>query len=180
MVVGVGGAVFWEWSPITEFYFFLNPDRIEDANSGQPQNGFNAILNRLHGSRSSRATRSAHGATLHGGQTAAVQRVLLYEETRPIRKGSATAAPRLADGNTFDRPGLSLLAVRADVTIPERRMAVIWALRRNAEKRPPVHHRDHVQLAGGFLSGGIANVSGILMKQAEQARGTGSPDSPLK
>ena len=37
-----------------------------------------------------------------------------------------------------NKPGLaSELAIRADVTIPERRMAMTWSLRRNTEKDAP-------------------------------------------
>jgi hypothetical protein len=69
-------------------------------------------------------------------------------------------------------PGLATeLALRADVTIPERSMAVTWALRRTADKAAYTIETTF-NLPADFSGGGIANVPGILMKQAEQARGT--------
>jgi hypothetical protein len=50
-------------------------------------------------------------------------------------------------------------------------MAVTWALRRNADKAAYTIETTF-NLPADFPSGGIANVPGILMKQAEQARGT--------
>jgi hypothetical protein len=65
-------------------------------------------------------------------------------------------------------------AVRADVEIPERRMTVTWSLRRNTDKALAASHTIEItfNLPADFPGGGIANVPGILMKQAEQARGT--------
>jgi hypothetical protein len=65
-------------------------------------------------------------------------------------------------------------AVRADVEILERRMTVTWSLRRNTDKALAASHTIEItfNLPADFPGGGIANVSGILMKQAEQARGT--------
>ena len=65
-------------------------------------------------------------------------------------------------------------AVRADVEILERRMTVTWSLRRNTDKALAASHTIEItfNLPADFPGGGIANVPGILMKQAEQARGT--------
>ena len=66
------------------------------------------------------------------------------------------------------------LAIRADVTIPERRMAMTWSLRRNTEKDAPPSYTIETtfNLPADLQGGGIANAPGILMKQSEQARGT--------
>ena len=74
-----------------------------------------------------------------------------------------------------NKPGLaSELAIRADVTIPERRMAMTWSLRRNTEKDAPPSYTIETtfNLPADLQGGGIANVPGILMKQSEKARGT--------
>ncbi len=65
------------------------------------------------------------------------------------------------------------LAVRADVEIPERKLAMTWSLRRNTDKALPASHTVEImfKLPADFPSGGISNVPGILMKQAEQTRG---------
>jgi hypothetical protein len=49
-----------------------------------------------------------------------------------------------------------------------------WSLRRNTDQALPASHTVEIMfnLPADFPGGGIANVPGILMKQAEQARGT--------
>jgi len=53
-------------------------------------------------------------------------------------------------------------------------MTVTWSLRRNTDKALPASHTIETMfnLTADFPGGGIANVSGILLKQAEQERGT--------
>ena len=65
------------------------------------------------------------------------------------------------------------LAVRADVEVPERKLTMIWSLRRNADKKLPATHTVEIMfnLPADFPSGGISNVPGILMKQSDQMRG---------
>jgi hypothetical protein len=67
----------------------------------------------------------------------------------------------------------SELAIRADVEIPDRRLTMSWSLRRNADPNLPASHTVEImfKLPSDFSSGGVSNVPGILMKQAEQARG---------
>ena len=65
------------------------------------------------------------------------------------------------------------LAIRADVEVPERKLAMTWLLRRNSYKRVPATHTVEItfKLSADFPSGGITNVTGILMKQTGQTRG---------
>ena len=110
-------------------------------------------------------------------QTAAVaQRVVLYEEdpADPAGKryvGSAiwrTEMVTLAQGQPAE------LAVRCDVEIPDRRIAMTFSMRRNTDQALPASHTIEIMfnLPADFPFGGINNVPGILMKQAEQTRGT--------
>ena len=72
-------------------------------------------------------------------------------------------------------PGLPReLAVRADVEIPERDISMVWSRRRNRDPALPASHTIEVlfNLPAHFSSGGIANVSGISMKQSELGHGT--------
>ena len=64
--------------------------------------------------------------------------------------------------------------MRATIEIPDRRMTVTWTLRRNTDKNLPASHTIEIvfNLPADFPSGGVANVPGVMMKQAEQARGT--------
>jgi len=65
------------------------------------------------------------------------------------------------------------LAIRADVEVPERKLAMTWSLRRNTDKNLPATHTIEImfKMPADFPSGGIANVPGILMKAAEQTKG---------
>src|SRR5262249_19807033 len=58
------------------------------------------------------------------------------------------------------------LAIRADVEVPERKLAMTWSLRRNTDKGLPATHTVEImlKLPADFPSGGISNVPGILMK----------------
>ena len=53
-------------------------------------------------------------------------------------------------------------------------MTVTWSLRRNTDKALPASYTIETMfnLSADFPGGGIADVPGVLMKQAEQARGT--------
>jgi hypothetical protein len=66
------------------------------------------------------------------------------------------------------------IAVLAYVQIPERRMTVTWSLRRNTDKTLPASHTIEIKfnVPADFPGGGIASVSGILMAQADQVRGS--------
>ena len=64
------------------------------------------------------------------------------------------------------------IAVRADLEIPERRIAMTFSLRRTDPALPASHTIEVTfNLPADFPFGGISNVPGILMKQAEQTRG---------
>jgi len=69
-------------------------------------------------------------------------------------------------------PGLAPeIAVHADAEIPERRMTLTWSLRRNIDKALPASHTIEIKfnLPADLPGGGIVNVPGIPMDQAEQA-----------
>ncbi len=105
----------------------------------------------------------------------AAQRVMLYEQQpntteRKQYVGSVTwRTETVAPG-----PGMpSDIAVKADVEIPERHLRMTWTLRRNTDQTLPASHTIEVMfnVAPDFPSGGVADVPGVLMEQAEQTRG---------
>jgi hypothetical protein len=65
------------------------------------------------------------------------------------------------------------MAIRADVQIPDRKINMTWSLRRNTDQNLPASHTIEIMfnLPADFPHGGIANVPGIMMKQAEATRG---------
>jgi len=116
-------------------------------------------------------------AALPGGQPAApvAQRVVLYEEDANDTAGQRFVGSAIWRTETVTpAPGMSPeIAVRADVEIPERRLAVTWSLRRNTDQALPASHTIEIMftIPADFPHGGISNVPGLLMKQAEQTRG---------
>jgi hypothetical protein len=103
------------------------------------------------------------------------QRVVLYEEdpAEPAGKryvGSAiwrTEQVPAATGTGTE------LAIRCDVEVPERRLAMTLSIRRNTDQALPASHTVEIlfNLPPDFPFGGVNNVPGLLMKQAEQTRG---------
>jgi hypothetical protein len=67
----------------------------------------------------------------------------------------------------------SELAIRADIEVPERKLAMTWSLRRNTDKDLPATHTVEIifKPSADFPAGSISNVPGMLMKQTETARG---------
>jgi len=103
------------------------------------------------------------------------QRVVLYEEDPADPNGKryfGTAAWRTETVS----PGSGQapeLAVRCDVEIPERRLAMTMSIRRNTDQALPASHTVEIMfnVPADFPFGGISNVPGVLMKQTEQTRG---------
>jgi hypothetical protein len=119
------------------------------------------------------ALTSAPAAAPSGAAVA--QKVVLYEEdpNDPQGKryvGSAIwRTERVAAGP--NQP--AELAIRADVEIPDRKLAMTWSLRRNTDASLPATHTVEImfRLPQDFAPGGVSNVPGILMKATEQTRG---------
>jgi hypothetical protein len=103
------------------------------------------------------------------------QRVVLYEEDPDDPQGKRytgtviwrTEQKAASPGRTPE------IAVRADIEIPERQFSVTWSLRRNSDQSLPASHTIEIvfNLPADSPSGGVQNVPGVLMKQAEQTRG---------
>ncbi|HKG00207.1 MAG TPA: hypothetical protein VKB15_06250, partial [Xanthobacteraceae bacterium] len=106
---------------------------------------------------------------------AVAQRVVLYEEDPADPNGKRYVGSAIWRTETVS-PGSGQapeLAVRCDVEIPERRLAMTLSMRRNTDQALPASHTVEIMfnLPADFPFGGISNVPGILMKQAEQTRG---------
>lgn len=102
--------------------------------------------------------------------------VNLYEEDPfdPYGKrsaGSVTWRTETVSGEPGKPPEL---AVRADIEVPGREMSVTLWLRRDPKSTGLTSHTIEImfKLPPDFPSGGIFNVPGIWMKQAEQTQGT--------
>ena len=110
-----------------------------------------------------------------GPVAAVAQRVVLYEEDPADPQGKRYVGSAIWRTETVTPgPGAAPdLAVRADLEIPERRITMTFSLRRNTDQALPASHTIEItfNLPADFPFGGISNVPGVLMKQAEQTRG---------
>lgn len=103
------------------------------------------------------------------------QRVVLYEEDPADPAGKQYVGTAVWRTETVS-PGPGQppdVVIRANIDIPDRQMKVSWSLRRNTDKSLPASHTVDLMftLPADFQHGGIANIPGLLMKQAEQTRG---------
>jgi hypothetical protein len=105
----------------------------------------------------------------------ASQKVVLYEEDPADAAGkqyvgTVTWRTETASPGPGQPPDL---VVRATIEIPDRHMNVVWSLRRNMDKTLSASHTIEIAftLPSDFPHGGISNIPGLLMKQAEQTRG---------
>ncbi len=176
ILAGVVATISWQWSTITGLYQYLShvgskPQTQASHETPSAQSKFSGLVPQEQN------TGQAPGAAPSGQTAPAVaQRVVFYEEDPNDQQGRRYVGSAFWRTETVS-PASGLepeLAVRADVEIPERRMTVTWSLRRNTDKALAASHTIEItfNLPADFPGGGIANVPGILMKQAEQARGT--------
>ena len=177
ILAGVGATLAWQWSNITGVYqryaHFGTKPPVQTPTAPTQQPKFSGRVPQ------EQSAGQAPAAGTQGSQTTApavAQRVVLYEEDPGDPQGKRSVGSAIWRTETVSPgPGLAPeLAVRADIEIPDRKMAVTWSLRRNTDQALPASHTIEImfKLPPDFPGGGIANVPGILMKQSEQARGT--------
>lgn len=166
LVLGIGWFAWSQRGLVTEMLQSRSgstPDVAADSKTGQPTTGRPKITDRL----GSQDTQSG---------PAVAQRVVLYEEEPNDPQGKRYVGSAIWRTETVS-PGPGRppeLAIRADVEIPERKLNMSFSIRRNTDQTLPASHTMEVMfnLPGDFPAGGISNVPGVLMKQAEQTRGT--------
>lgn len=176
ILAGVAAAITWQRSNIASLYQSFThsgskaPVETTQAPAPQPKFSGRVPQEQAAGQAAETAAPNAQSAP------ATAQRVVLYEEDPNDPQGKRyVGSANWRTVTVSPGPGLAPeLAVRADMTIPDRKMTITWSLRRNTDKTLPASHTIEIMftLPPDFPGGGIANVPGILMKQAEQARGT--------
>jgi hypothetical protein len=118
---------------------------------------------------------NAGSSTVTPAGAAVAQRVVLYEEDPADPQGKRFVGSAIWRTETISPgPGHSPeLAIRADIEIPERKLAMTWSLRRNTDQSLPASHTIEVmfKLPADFPAGSVDKLPGILMKQTEQTRG---------
>jgi len=174
-IIIIGAVAFWQWPNMVGFYRTMRAPSTDVArDASQPsssQAGPKKTQERIEPGSAAQAPAVAPGP----GLAAVAQKVVLYEEDPDDPNGKRFVGSAIWRTETVTPgPGQSPeLAIRADVEVPERKLAMTWSLRRNTDKTLPASHTVEImfKLPGDFPSGGISNVPGILMKQAESTRG---------
>jgi len=173
LVVGIGGLLVWQWPNMVAIYSMLTTPSKPAEVAAQPPTSQQQQTRK----DPDRFEPGGKAGTQTTPDVAAVaQRVVLYEEdpNDPQGKrsvGSAVWRTEAVSPGTGKPPEL---AVRADIEIPERKISITWTLRRDNESNGSTSHTIEImfKLPPDFPSGGILNVPGIWMKQAEQTQGT--------
>jgi hypothetical protein len=175
LVISLGGLLLWQWPNMVALYRSFRTPAVETTRETPPATAARPkITDRIEpGSQQAPAA----PAPAPGAQPAvtAAQKVVLYEEDPADPNGKRFVGSAIWRTETVTpAPGQpSELAIRADIEVPERKLAVTWSLRRNTDKGLPATHTVEImfKLPADFPAGGISNVPGILMKQAESTRG---------
>ena len=172
ILAGLAATISWQWSHITGLYRFVSHMRERQTQTVQAP-----AQPKLSGRVQQEQTpgRAPQAGTANQNAPAVAQRVVLYEEDQNNPQGKQYVGSAVWRTETVS-PGSGLapeLEVRADLTIPERKMIVTWTLRRNTDQALPASHTIEIMfnLPPDFAGSGIANVPGVLMKDSEQARG---------
>jgi hypothetical protein len=173
-IVAIVGIGVWQWPNMVELYRSFRAPAVDTARDAPPPAAARPkITDRIE--PGSPQAPAAPGSATQAAVPAA-QKVVLYEEDPADPNGKRFVGSAIWRTETVT-PGPGQppeVAIRADVEVPERKLAMTWSLRRNTDKGLPATHTVEImfKLPADFPSGGISNVPGILMKQAEQTRGT--------
>lgn len=175
IVIAFAALLYSQRSNVMALYRLFTTPTTEVAKDAPQPAGRGKIPDRIE--QGVQGDQSRPGVATPGAQpgAAVAQRVVLYEEdpADPQGKrlvGSAIWRTEMVAPGPGQPPEM---VIRADVEIPERKLAMTWSLRRNNDKTLPASHTVEImfRLPPDFPSGGISNVPGILMKQTEQTRG---------
>jgi hypothetical protein len=168
IVGGIGGLLIWQWPNMVAMYSSLWAPPAEVVRENPPASK-PKIADRIEPGGRPGQQSSPEVATV-------AQRVVLYEEDPNDPQGKRAVGSAIWRTETIS-PGTGKppeLAVRADIEIPERKISMTWTLRRDTDQSRSTSHTIEImfKLPPDFPSGGIFNVPGIWMKQAEQTQGT--------
>jgi hypothetical protein len=128
------------------------------------------ISDRIGGAQQDQAARPSAGAG-----AAVAQRAVLYEQQpsgqeRKQYVGSVIWRTETVSPGPGQPPDI---AIKADVEIPERHIRMSLTVRRNLDPSLPASHTIEILFStpADFPPGGIADLAGVVMEDAEQSRG---------
>jgi hypothetical protein len=172
IVGGIGSLLIWQWPNMAAIYTMLWAPRAADQ---APPVNPPTTTKPKNEDRIEPGGKQSHQQTTPDVATVA-QRVVLYEEDPNDPQGKRAVGSVIWRTEAVS-PGAGKppeLAVRADIEIPERKISMTWTLRRDTDPSRTTSHTIEImfKLPPDFPGGGIFNVPGIWMKQAEQTQGT--------
>src|SRR5215213_8719488 len=175
LILGLGVAAYWQRERIAGLVNAVRGpmnQQPKDASAVKPK-----ITDRVGQPPALGADTPASANTPTGAVAAVAQRVALYEEDPADAQGKRFVGSAIwRTEMVTPGPGAPPdLAVRADIEIPERRITMTFLIRRDINQvQQATSHTIEVtfNLPADFPFGGISNVPGVLMKQAEQTRGS--------
>jgi hypothetical protein len=172
LILGLGAAAYWQRNSIAAL---VNKVRGPVTQAPQDTAPPRAKITDRVGQPSQQTTQQSAPGQNSSPVAAVAQRVVLYEEDPADPQGKRYVGSAIWRTEPITpAPGAAPdLAVRADLEIPERRMTMTLSLRRNTDQALPASHTIELtfNLPADFPFGGISNVPGVLMKQAEATRG---------
>src|SRR5262249_10705213 len=174
VVAGVAGSLMVLWPTVSQLYRSLGGPPSTDVASETAPAPAGRVKDpvRFEAGQPSQATQPA--AVTPGAAVA--QRVVLYEEDPNDPQGKRFVGSAIWRTEMVSpAPGMpQALATRLDVENPDPRLAMPGSPRRTTDPNLPASHTVEIvfKLPSDFPAGGVSNVPGILMKQAEQTRGT--------
>ena len=172
IVVGMALALYWQRDRLRSVFVRGPASQAQrEATPSRPK-----ISDRVGQAAQPGSSTTAPGSKEGAPAAAVAQRVVLYEEDPADAQGKRYVGSVVWHTETVT-PGAGQapeLAVKGELEIPERRVNMTISVRRNADKALPASHTIELMfnLPADFPFGGISNVPGILMKQAEQTRGS--------
>jgi len=176
VVLGLAGVAYWQRNNIKSLF-------VQTQSKPAPKPAVNGtaptrpkIADRITPSGPPAPAANQSNQQQRTAAAAVAQRAVLYEEDPSNPQGKRFVGSVIWRTETVSPgPGQSPdLVIKANVEVPDRRLAMTFSLRRNADRALPASHTIEIMfnLPADFPGGGIANVPGVLMKQAEQTRGT--------
>jgi hypothetical protein len=188
LLLGVCGVLAWQWPKMAAFYHNLRSPaatEVTSDNTTASTESHSKFTDRIEPGGQNQQSATLTPSTPNAAPAAAVaQHVVLYEEDPPNPEpkryvGSAIWRTEMISPGEGRPPEL---AIRADVEIPERGIAMTMLLRRNTDKDLSASHTVEItfRLSKEFPEGGIYSVPGFMMKQGEGERGIPIAGSSVK
>jgi hypothetical protein len=123
-----------------------------------------------------RALLASRGApAVPSEQVSKTPHAVLYEEDPADQQGRRLAGSAVwrtdaVPSGTNEPPDI---VVRGEIEIPDRKMSVAWMLRHDTDQSRTASHTIEISfmLPPDFPGGGILNVPGVWMKEAEDSKG---------